>query len=102
MPPTRSLTYARIAAELDYTSDFPDVQTYHLEPFNKTPSCQQYLIQRQKKHDFHDMNLNESKCAPSYSKADGFCTLFHLLIAKFDSRKLQLKEYNSSAPLQPT
>ena len=47
------------------------------------------------------MNLNESKSAPSYSKADRFCTLFHLVIAKFDSRKLQLKECNYSAPLQP-
>ena len=49
MPPTRSLTYARIAAELELW----------------TKPC-------------HSLNLNESKSMPFYSKADWFCTLFHL------------------------
>ena len=49
MPPTRSLTYARIAAELELW----------------TKPC-------------HSLNLNESKSMPFYSKADRFCTLFHL------------------------
>ena len=50
----------------------------------------------------HFLNLNKSKSASSYSKADRFYTLFHLLITKFDSGKLQLKECNYPAPLQPT